>query len=564
MHPNLVAHISQSSPDINLNLAEGLARVHMKSVVEYVESVWYSAAHGFPPRFTFHGARVCDYLEEYRVSLKPRNKKRKVKSAPGTKNSGSKTYDMSRTDFFLVELDLRFDGKPLEDKGKPVKTYIYLPFTGQGGSIYISGTKWYISPVLADRVISIGMEQIFVRLLRDRLTFSRTSASFKKNEHTERTELVHSRIYHKSKDKDKQANNNAFTTMPHYLFCKYGFAGTLEKYCGVTPKVGLHLNQSLDLNEWDIYTTNGRVPTGMKRRTKLIMDWREPDIQVAIKKTDDKPALIPYIAALFYVADYFPRQITPDLVNSPEGWIAPMGYMLFSENNNRGKIEEAVRKHLSSLDDYADAMVIDNMASIGLEINDIYDFFAIITDKFSSWVSNNQDKVNSMYNKELSVLYFVLFDVTKAIFNLFFALKANSRKELEMPDVVKLVKDNIKPGACYQLSKSHGEVASISYSGDNMAFKATATLTPQTATSKMVKKTGERGTANDPTRRLHPSLAYVGGVSSMTKADPTGQSKMNHYMLLDELMTGIRLNPKFSMLLDMIAANELTSRAVPQ
>lgn len=294
------------------------------------------------------------------------------------------------------------------------------------------------------------------------------------------------------------------------------------------------------------------------------MRWREPDIQVAIKKTDDKPSLLPFIAALFYVADYFPRQITPDLVNSPEGWIAPMGYMLFSENNNRGKIEEAVRKHLSSLDDYADAMVIDNMASIGLEINDIYDFFAIITEKFSPWVSNNQDKVNSMYNKELSVLYFVLFDVTKAIFNLFFALKANSRKELEMPDVVKLVKDNIKPGACYQLSKSHGEVASISYSGDNMAFKATATLTPQTATSKMVKKTGERGTANDPTRRLHPSLAYVGGVSSMTKADPTGQSKMNHYMLLDDLMTGIRLNPKFSMLLDMIAANELTSRAVPQ
>lgn len=562
-HPNFTKFVSDSSPDINMDLANGLARVHMDSVVDYVDSVWRSASHGFPPLFTYHGLRVCDYLEEYRVSLKPRNKKRKVKAAPGAKNSGSKTYDMSRTDFFLIELDLRFDGKPLEDKGKPVKTYIYLPFVGQGGSIYISGTKWYISPVLADRVISLGMEQIFVRLLRDRLTFSRTSGWCKKNNQTLRTDLVHSRIYHKSKDKDKQATNNAVTTMPHYLFCKYGFSGTLEKYCNVTPKVGFHLDQSLDLNEWDIYSTNGRQPQGMKRRAKLVT-WREPDIQVAIRKTDDKPTLLPYIAALFYVADYFPRQITPDLVDSPDGWIAPMGYMLFSENNNRGKIEEAVRKHLSSLDDYADAMVIDNMASIGLEINDIYDFFAIITDKFSPWISNNQDKVNSMYNKELSVLYFVLFDVTKAIFNLFFALKANSRKELTSSDVVKLVKDNIKPGACYQLSKSHGEVASISYSGDNMAFKATATLTPQTATSKMVKKTGERGSANDPTRKLHPSLAYVGGVSCMTKADPTGQSKMNHYMLLDDLKTGIRLNPKFSFLLDMIAENELTSRAVAQ
>jgi hypothetical protein len=435
---------------------------------------------------------------------------------------------------------------------------------GQGGSIYISGTKWYISPVLADRVISVGMEQIFVRLLRDRLTFSRVGAWFKKNGVTTRTDLVTSRIYHKSKDKDKQATNNALTSMPHYLFCKYGFKGTMEKYLGITPVVGYHLADSLDnSDEWDIYTSNGKPPSGMSRRKKFI-DWHAPEIQVAIRKSENTPATTAYVAALFYVADYFPRQITSDLVNSPDGWIAPMGYMLFSENNNRGKIEEAVRKHLSSLDDYADSMVIDNMASIGLEITDIYDFFSIITDKFSSWVSNNQDKVNSMYNKELSVLYFVLFDVTKSIFNLFFALKANSRKELTERDVEKLLKENLKPGMCYQLGKSHGEVASISYSGDNMAFKATSTLTPQTATSKQVKKSGDRGSANDASRRLHPSLAEVAAVSAMQKSDPTGQSKINHYMLLDETRTAIQRNPKFMDLLDMIAANELTTRSVAQ
>lgn len=562
MHPNHLRFIDESSPDLNMDLACGLAEIHMRSVTDYVDSVWRSASHGFPSCFTYHGFRVCDYIEEHRMSLKPRNKKRKVKTAPGVKNAGNKTYDMSRTDFFLVELDLRYNGNPLQDnKGKPVKTYLYLPFVGQGGSIHISGTKWYISPVLADRVISVGMEQIFVRLLRDRLTFSRLNTWLKKNGQVVRTDLTYSRIYHNRKDKDRQATNNAFTSTAHYLFCKYGFAGTLEKYMGVTPVVGNDLENDLDLNEWDVYSCTGRAPEGLTRRRKMV-DWNKPNIQVAIKKTDDKPGLLGYIAALFYVADYFPRQITPELVNTPEGWIAPMGYMLFSENNNRGKIEEAVRKHMSSVDDYADSMVIDNMASIGLQINDIYDFFAIITTKFSSWVSNNQDKVNSMYNKELSVLYFVLFDVTKAIFNLFFALKASSRKELTENDIVKMVKDNIKPGVCYQLGKSHGEVTTISYSGDNMAFKATSTLTPQTSTSKLNKKGGDRGAANDPANRLHPSLAYVGGVSCMTKADPTGQSKLNHYMLLDETLTGIEINPKFSHLLNMISANELTSRAV--
>ena len=558
MHPNLVKFIDQSSPKINMDLANGLARVHMDYACEYVDEVLRSAALGFPPGLTYDGYRVCDPIEEYRASLKPRNKKRKVKSPPGQKNTGSRTYDTSRTDFFLIELNFSFQGKKLSPRP------IYLPFVGQGGSIYISGTKWFISPVLADRVISVGLEQIFVRLLRDRLTFSRAGTWVKENGKVVRTDLVHSRIYHsKTKDRDKQATNNAFTSMPHYLFCKYGFAGTMEKYLGITPVVGYNLDEELDPLEWDVYKTQGVPPKGMSRRKKII-DWRAPEIQVAIRKSDNTPVALPYIAAVFYVADYFPRQISPDLVNLPEGWIAPMGYMLFSENNNRGKIEEAVRKHLSSLDDYADSMVIDNMAAIGLEIKDIYDFFAIITEKFSLWVSNNQDKVNSMYDKELSVLYFVLFDVTKAIFNLFFALKAHSRRELTEKDVEKHMKENLKPGMCYQLGKSHGEVASISYSGDNMAFKATSTLTPQTATSKQVKKVGDRGTANDPSRRLHPSIAEVAAISCMPKSDPSGQSKINHYMLLDETRTAILRNPKFKELLDLIAQNELTTRSISQ
>lgn len=558
MHPNLVKFIDDRSPKINMDLAQGLARVHMEHVCDYVDQVMKSAALGFPPGLTYEGMRLRDPIEEYYASLKPRNKKRKVKMPPGAKNSGSKTYDTSRTDFFLVELLFKYKGEELPPRP------IYLPFVSQAASIYISGTKWFISPVLADKVISVGMEQIFVRLLRDRLTFSRLGGWFKKNGQVMRTDLVHSRIYHKSKEKDKQASNNALTTMPHYLFCKYGFAGTLQKYLNVTPVVGYRLDKELDLKEWDVYSTLGVPPKGMNRRRKFNIEWRAPEVQVAIKKSEDNANLLPYIAAFFYVADYFPRQITPNLVNQPEGWIAPMGYMLFSENNNRGKIEEAVRKHLSSLDDYADSMVIDNMAAIGLEITDIYDFFAIITENFSSWVSNNQDKVNSMYNKELSVLYFVLFDVTKAIFNLFFALKANSRKELTRQDVEKHMKENLKPGMCYQLGKSHGEVASISYSGDNMAFKATATLTPQTATSKQNKKVGDRGTSSDPARRLHPSIAEVAAISCMPKSDPSGHSKINHYMLLDTTRTSILRNPKFREMLDLIARNELTTRSIAQ
>ncbi len=558
MHPDFVAFVKSKAVPVNMNLANGLARIHMEKATDYIDSVNRSAARGFPEGLVYDSFRVCDPFEEYRASLKPRSKKRKVKSAPGIKNAGNKTYDMSRTDFFLIELLFKFKGKEIR------KVPIWLPFVGQAASIYISGTKWYISPVLADKVISVGMDQIFVRLLRDRPTFSRMGAWFKCNNVVSRADLVYSRIYHKNKDKDKQPTNNAVTSMPHYLFCKYGFAGTLQKFAGVTPVVGYNLADSLDNSEeYDIFTSQGVPPKGMRGRRRIV-DWNMPEIQVAIKKTECTPQVLPYIAGFFYVADYFPRQIVPNLVNSPDGWIAPMGYMLFSENNNRGKIEEAVRKHLASLDDYADTIVIDNMASVGLHITDIYDFFAIISEKFSSWISNNQDKINSLYNKEMSVLPFVLFDVVRGIFNNFFALKASSRKELTVKDIEDIMKKNLKPGMCYQLGKSHGEVQSISYAGDNMAFKATATLTPQTATSKMAKKGNDRGTSNDASKRLHPSIAEVAAVTAMSKGDPVGVSKLNHYLKLDPTNTKIVRHEHLRDLQDKIARNELTTRSVSQ
>lgn len=555
MHPDTAAFIAAKAVPINMKLAGGLARVHMEKVDEYVDGVMRSASRGFQEGLAYKGFRRCDPQEKWRASLKTRSKKRKVKNAPGLKSSGNKTYDMARTDFYLNEYIFDY-------KGQEIKCPIWLPYVGQASEIYISGTKWYISPVLADKVISIGTDQIFVRLLRDRPTFSRMAGWYKRNGQATRSDLVYSKIYHMSKDKDKQASNNAMTTMPHYLFCKYGFAGTLEKYVGVTPVVGYNLADSLEnADDYEIFTSLGVPPKGIRGR-KRVTDWMMPDVQVALKKSDVTSRVLPFIASFFYVADFFPKQIVPQLVNSPDGWIAPLGYMLFSENNNRGKIEEAVRKHLGSLDSYADTIVIDNMAAVGIEINDIYDFFAIISEKFSPWISNNQDKINSLYNKEMSILPFVLFDVVRGIFNNYFALKASAHKELSLKEVTDIMKKNLKPGMCYQLSKTHGEVQSISYAGDNMAFKATATLTPQTATSKMVKKSNDRGTANDPAFRMHSSISEVAAATAMSKGDPVGTNKLNHYLQLDATNTKIVRHAHLREMQDNISRYELTTRPI--
>lgn len=563
MHPQLVKFIKDSSPPLNMDLALGLPRIHMRNTVAYIRKVIESAAKGFPAELVFDDIREADPIADYKASLKGRPKHRKTRSKQtGIKASGQKTYDVSNTDFFLTNLYFSYVD-PETGVKKPFEPRpLFLPMVGQGGSINISDTRWYLSSVLADRVISIGPEHIFVRLLRDRLTFSRDYFEVKVNGQPTRSSLVCSRIYHHAKDKDKSATNAAKTTMAHYLFCKYGFTTAMEKYAGTTPIIGENLEKELDTDEWLIHTTMGMPPSTMTNRAAIAQKWFAPKIQVAIRKKDLNPTATALITGLFYVASYFPYQITPEYVDKPEGWVAPLGYMLFSESNNRGKIEEHVYKHLASLDDYADPIVIANMKSIGIDIENIYDFFAIIAAKFSVWISNGQSKVASMYDKELSTLYFVLFDVIKAVFNLHFALKGSNKKQLTMADIEKAMKENIKPGICYQISKNHGEASSVSYSGDNMAFKATATLTPQTNTSRQGKKSTDRAAADDPSKRLDPSVAEVAAVTCMNKSDPSGRSRKNHYMLLDETRSFIRRNPEFARLMEVIARNELQARPV--
>lgn len=564
MHPDLVKFIGGSAVPLNMDLAYGLPRIHMRNTLGYVRKVIESAAKGFPPELEFNEIRIADPIEDYYASLKGRPKYRKAKSQAKSKPSGSKTFDVSRTDFFLTFLHFTYIDQITGERKPFDPRPVFLPFLDQGSSLYISDTRWYISPVLADRVISIDTAHIFVRLLQDRLTFSRDYYDVKVNGEPKRMDLVHSRVYHRSKDKDKSPTNPARTTMAHYLFCKHGFTGAMQKYAGCTPVVGEELEKQLSTDEWNIYSTIGTPPKSMTGRGAAAMNWFSPKIQVAVRKSETNPTSQALVAGLFYVASYFPHQITPEYVDRPEGWIAPLGYMLFSENNNRGEIEKTVYKHLASLDDYADPIVIASMHSIGIDIENIYDFFAIIAAKFSVWFANGQGKVASMYDKELTTLYFVLFDVIKAIFNLKFELKGSNKKNPTMADIEKAMKEHLRPGICYDIAKSdnHGEATTISYSGDNMAFKATATLTPQTNTSKQGKKSNDRSAGNDPSKYLHPSVAEVAAMTCMNKSDPSGRSRINHYMLLDETKRFIVRNPKFARAHEIIARNELTTRPV--
>ena len=545
--------VDSNTPHLNMDLVNGLACIHMRESLRYIDRIWKSAAVSFPSQVTYEGFRMCTPEEMYKYSFKSGNSKRRKRQGAAGKGSSEKQYEIAQTNFYLVEYFIHFDGQPLNNK-----IILALPYVTTGGKVTISDTDWYISPVLADKVISIGSEHIFVRLLRDRLTFSRLPTGYPVmcNGIRESIGLVISQIYHQKKGAgEPKPSTNAKSSMSHYLFCKHGFQGAMKRYARCDVVVGDNLNEKdYPPDQWFLYKTSGIAPR-LQGSRKRSFTYIAPSICVAVPKDQHNERAKVMIGALFYVADYFPAFIRPEYVHDPRTWITPMGYILLTDDMNRGKLEEQMHDHIDSLDEYADPIVIANMKKIGIDIEDIYDFFAIVAENFGYWIANSQDKINSMYDKELSVLYFVYFDVIKAIFWMNFKLKTASKKNITRNDVEAITKECLKFGLMYGLTKRHGEVSTKSCSNDNKAFKITADLVAQTATGQRTKgKSSDRGTNGDPSKKRHVSVGELAAMACMTKSDPTGRSRLNHYALLDESKTMFIRNPEFVEMLDFITA----------
>jgi hypothetical protein len=243
-------------------------------------------------------------------------------------------------------------------------------------------------------------------------------------------------------------------------------------------------------------------------------------------------------------------------MESTRMWKILMGELIPGESENAGHLFEEAEKHIRSLDEYIDLITHKKLQEIGMPVINIYELFSIIIENFKQWLLGGADKVSSMYDKQLVVLYYLMYNVTSAINNLYFRLKAaeekaaKAGKELTFETVNGLIKEVLKPGLIFKINKKHGEVSTISAPGDNMAFKMTAVLVSQ-ADSNQSSPNKDRAGTNDPTRHLHASIAEVGNYSALPKSSPYGRGRTNPTVKLDANGV-IQRNPEFKEQLDQL------------
>lgn len=528
MDPGLSVLVSKDSPVLNPAICNGLAVSHMEDAERYVDQVIRNVAKGFPDGLVYVGCKPCTPQEEFLEKTK--------------KKSTRREYDVARSDIYMMKYFFKYKGEDLPPR------YLYLPFMSDAGCITLGGSRFNISPILSDRVVSVGMSNIFVRLIRDRLTFERMQSHFLIDGSRETVQVAWSSIYHKSaKMKKLQPTVRANCTLMHYLFCKYGFTDTFLKFGGCRPIIGgSEVNKNVyPEDEWVICTSTQVRPKGVART-----HYTSSDIRVAVRKSELTPMVRNMLGGFFYVVDHFPTRVLPEYVESKRLWMVLLGHIIFSGTVNEGTLHDDIADHIASLDEYLDGLVIPKLKEIGIFVDDIYQLFAIIIEKFNDWLLSAADKVSSMYDKELSILYYVLYEISSAIVKLSYKLTSASKKELTTKEVIATMNMTLKTGLIFLIRKNHGEVSNISNSGDNKAFKITAILVPQSGSNKLSSRK-DTGTMNDPAKRLHVSVAEVGGYSNLPKSEPSGRSRLNPNVRTDNKSVIVR-NPERMELLDGI------------
>jgi hypothetical protein len=341
--------------------------------------------------------------------------------------------------------------------------------------------------------------------------------------------------------------------MMHYLLCKYGFTKTFSMFGNCHPVI---LKEDTNLamfpdEDW-IMCQSSRIPLLKAGRAK----YERSTVRIAIRRSELSQKVVMMLGGFFYVVDHFPTRVTGEGLDSKRLWMILLGELIPGESEHTGHLYDEAEKHLRSLDKYIDSWTDEKLRKIGMPVANIYELFSNIIGRYNEWLVDGSDKVATMYDKEFSILFYLLYNITSAINNLYFRLKAaeekaiNAGKELTRENIEGIMFDLLKTGLIFNINKGHGEVSTISSSGDNMAFKMTSVLVSQT-NSNQATPNRDRSSTNDPSRHLHSSIAVVGSAWNLPKASPYGRDRVNNVVKFNDDWV-VERDPKFVPMLDAV------------
>ena len=534
MDPLLLSKLKEKAVPMNKQVCNGFSHSQNHLIMDRVNSLMLVISKKFPACLEYCGIRKLTPDEEFNLIVN-RTASSKVKKA----------VEITRSDIYTTELMFKFNGKPVT----PMIT-LKLPFIRPGNIFHLNGTAWTGNIVLSDPCISVGLSDIFVRLTRARLTFKKDIHHIVLNGKDYNAQYIYSNIYNYNK-KNAAPNQRVLvrgkTSTGHYMFCKYGFLKTMELFGNikkediiVTDNKNPQLESYRESNQYDIYES-----AGVKPKTCFKGNYEKPGLVICVRKKKNTLLAETLVTGLMYITDTFPFRIKAEYINNYElkyesrMWMILLGYLNVIGEDSEAKLYDLMDAHMQSLDSYVDALVIEKFRESHqypdlLFVTDIYQLFAFITKNINNILQNSFSKASSIWNKDLEVLYYLLYDIQYAIVNIQFKLQALMKKKtiLTQDDVIKnCISLLIRDGLVYTLGSGKNQaLTNLSLVNPNLAFRTTTKMIPQT---DLANTGNNKIVTSDPNQCLHTSVAAVGSFLTAPKSSPSGRAMISPYVVTE-------------------------------
>lgn len=552
MNPKLVSFISSNSPKIDTRIGEGIAYTESKKVLGFLDKLINMHTRVFPKGLVYHGIRLATPREEFLFRINGKNYQRE----PGTGTSK----------FKLIKEDVRLAIIHFEYKGESIEKPLYIPFVRRHGIMYINGSKYVFTPVLADGTITAKHDCVFTKFLKIKLFFKRREFSFFEDGVLKHVGVVYSNVHNKRNEEAKTQPILFMSTLANYLMAKYGMSGMLAKF-------GIHKYKMLEVaeyqeyvdqypeSEWVTITSTNKKPNGSYKYNY----YHPTQFMLLVNREEytNCPIGPEIMGSILFTMDHYTlkSRINPDNINDVNTWQDIIGESIHSSNESYTVIRDGMVKHMASLDGYVDTLVREDLAKIGVHnIENIFDFFEYILLNFKPLTENayNRDLSGSSYGKQIQVLPFLLYNIIYTInSSVYFPMLTISTEEARDPNRETTIQeirknlDKIKPNAFHGLLKWYAGLMILDDPTDNNLYKMGRTITLQERSDK-IRTRNSATDINAPDSLLDASLLETGATYDMTKRNPTGRNRLNVFITIDENGVILR-NPELKQIIDSVA-----------
>lgn len=498
--------IKDQSPQFNMQVVEGLTYHRLKFALEYLDQfIRYSCESKTQTHLRYLGYKQLTPQEEMRTIF---NKTSKV------------TYDIAENDIYLVEYYFQYGDNP-----EVMKHQFYIPFANKGNVIHFSGNRFLVMPTLADKVISVGDNGIFINIITAKYNFARFLYSVMVDDRYQSVTVIHTELY-KNPSKKVPDTTKANTTVIHYLLANYGYAKTMEMLLGFVPQPVY----DYDGGDKVIIRSSGVAPRGYIQDKSL---YQPSNIKFLVDADRYNEKVRYVLGNVLYVIDHFPQAISISDLDNVQIWRRLLAEIIHSGNHGLAYLHEKISTHYNDLNSSFDTNTIRKLSDVGVSSKTLMELLVVIFDKYNTWIM--QADTRSLYHrKTLEVESFVLKDLTSAITRIVLdinkeELRINGNK-LDDKAVEKIFKSFFKTRIIYMLKKESHYVTSVEYSGDHLYPKNTSMINEQE--SNPVNIRNAEATVSEK-KKLVASMATVGTPLGLSKTNPTPLARVSLYIMLD-------------------------------